>query len=27
MAVRVDDLPAVREVEARNLQYVQDSLS
>jgi inosose dehydratase len=27
MAVRVDDLPAVREVEERNLQYVRDSLS
>jgi len=27
MAVRIDDLPAVREVEERNLRYVQESLS
>jgi inosose dehydratase len=27
MAVRVDDLPAVREVEERNLRFVQESLA
>jgi hypothetical protein len=27
MAVRVDDLSAVREVEERNLRFVQESLA
>jgi hypothetical protein len=27
MAVRVDDLPAVREVEERNLRFVRESLA